>query len=86
MTQETFPKATNSLLSQEEKLFLDDMPDEVVRRIYVKPDASGISLTYIPKDASGVTQFTFEGERATAVRDYLEMLFAHGIRKDVRNG
>lgn len=82
MTQETFPKATNSLLSQDEKRFLDDMPDAAVAKVFSDTTVTGISLSHIHDE--GVTLHTFENERAQAVRDYYEMLFAYGVRKDTR--
>lgn len=76
-----FPRSTNHLLSPSEKSFIDAMPNEVVGAILDHPDMD-ISAGVL-RD-SGVEFREFEGERATAVRDYLDMQFAYGVRRDPR--
>ena len=85
--KETTPaeSATKSLLTQEEKNFLDDLPDKVVAYIFLAP-SDGIQVTHVAKDLSGVTKMEFHGERAIAARAYLTMLMEYGIRKDMRLG
>lgn len=82
-TQPEFPRVTNSLLSQEEKTFLDDLPDGGVAHIFSNSDMD-LKLTFIAKDFSITKYYEFRGEKAQAVRDYYEMLFAYGVRKDPR--
>lgn len=83
MTQSEFPKDTNSLLTQEEKLFLDSVPDEGVRYM-LSNESTDIKASFIAKDLSMTIYHEFRGERADAVRDYYAMLFAFGVRKDPR--
>lgn len=76
-----FPRPSGSLLTEEEKTFLDDAPDDVVALFFEYPQYG-----YVVKhtNTEGVGQYEFLGDRAVAVRDYYEMLFAHDIRHDVR--
>lgn len=83
MNEFEFPRATNSLLSQEEKNFLDDIPDEGVK-VVMETDDMDLKISFVPKDLSTTIYFEFAGDRATAVRDYYEMLFAYGVRTDPR--
>ncbi len=83
--QQESETATKPLLSQEDKCFLDDLPDVVVERIFSVSD-SDIVLTHIPSDMSGVTSMHFHGDKALAARAYLAMLMNYGIRKDIRHG
>lgn len=83
MTQSEFPKDTNKLLTQEEKLFLDKLPDEGVLYMLRNEDAD-IKASFIANDLSVTMYHEFKGERADAVRDYYAMLFAFGLRKDPR--
>lgn len=76
-----FPRTTNRLLSQEDKRFLDMFPDDLVKAIFEFDDAD-IKATQLT--SQGATMLTFIGEKATAVRDYFEMQFAYGVRKDPR--
>lgn len=79
--QTQFPRSTNSLLDPSEKEFIDKFPDELVKAIMAFDD-SHIRVSLVVPD--GVTTLIFNGERATAVRDYLEMQFAYGLRNDPR--
>lgn len=83
MTHSEFPKDTNSLLTTEEKSFLDNIPDEGVAMI-IRNESDTYKLSFIAKDFSTTMYHEFEGERAAAVRDYYAMLFAYGIRTDPR--
>lgn len=78
-----FPRPSNSLLSQEEKNFLDDLPPQVIEYIMANPDRE-LKLSFIPKDLSVTKYFEFKAEKIQAVHDYLEMLFHYGVRKDPR--
>lgn len=82
-TQPEFPKLSNSVLTQEEKLFLDKVPDEGVAYMMRNP-GTDITASFVANDLSVSMFYKFEGERADAVRDYFEMLFAYGLRKDPR--
>lgn len=86
MTAEAFPRKTNSLLSQDEKNFLDDIPDAAVDVILATAtEDKNLTLSFVANDLSTTKYYEFTaGERATAVKDYYEMLFAYGIRKDPR--
>lgn len=84
MDNSEFPRPTNSLLSQEEKNFLDDIPEQgVAYLLNSHPDAK-MRLSFISKDLSTSIYYEFEGEKAQAVKDYYEMLFHYGVRKDPR--
>lgn len=76
-----FPRSTNRLLSPSEKVFIDRFPDELVKAVFEFDDANIKATVMTP---SGVEAQVFNGEKATAVRDYFEMQFAYGIRKDPR--
>jgi hypothetical protein len=77
---ESYPKPSNSLLTCEEKRFLDHVPNKGVVALLANGDANEYKLTHIPDDASGVYAYTFEGERAQAVRDYFRMQIEFGLR------
>jgi hypothetical protein len=77
---ESYPKPSNSLLTCEEKRFLDHAPDKAVVKLLALPESNSIKLTHIPDDASGVYCYVFEGERAQAVRDYFRMQIEFGLR------
>lgn len=83
MTQSEFPKDTNSLLTQEEKLFLDKIPDAGVAYL-LRNEGTDLKLSFVAQDLSTTIYHEFKGERADAVRDYYAMLFAFGVRKDPR--
>ena len=84
MDNTQYPKATNSLLSQEEKNFLDDLPQQGVEYLLNAPLDPDMTMSWVPNDLSTSIYYEFKGERAQAVRDYYEMLFAYGVRKDPR--
>lgn len=87
MTAEAFPRKTNSLLTQDEKNFLDDLPDQAVDVVFANGSegTKNIQLSFVSNDLSSTQYYEFAaGERAKAVIDYYEMLFFYGIRKDPR--
>jgi hypothetical protein len=83
MDKNEFPRETNSLLTEEEKSFLDDAPDQVVSIIF-EPEYQDFGYVLRTVKDEGAYEYEFLGERAVAVRDYYEMLFAFDIRHDVR--
>jgi hypothetical protein len=81
MALSDYPKASNALLSREEKKFLDTMPDDVVKTFLSELDGQTRG-TFTGIDNEGVFKLTFEGEdRLQAIRDYFEMLFEFGVRE-----
>ncbi len=83
MSNSEFPKDTNSLLTTEEKVFLDGMPDDGVLRI-ITNTSSHINISFVAKDLSFTEYHVFNDDRADAVRDYYAMLIAFGVRNDPR--
>lgn len=85
MALSDYPKATNSLLTQDEKRFLDDIPDNVVAAFLSEFEGKQkATLTYVFDE--GVTQAVFESaERIQAVVDYYDMLFEYGVRERPSN-
>lgn len=80
MALSDYPKASNALLTQEEKVFLDDMPDDAVKTFLSELDGQ-TKGTFTGINSEGVYKLTFEGaDRLQAVRDYFEMLFEFGVR------
>jgi hypothetical protein len=77
---ESYPKPSNSLLTCEEKRFLDHVPDKGAIAILAESEANSYKLTHLPDSGSGVYCYTFEGERAQAVRDYFRMQIEFGLR------
>jgi hypothetical protein len=77
---ESYPKPSNSLLTCEEKRFLDHVPDEGAIAVLAESDAHRVKLTHLPNNGSGVYCYVFEGERAQAVRDYFRMQIEFGLR------
>ncbi|MBT2555507.1 hypothetical protein [Arthrobacter sp. ISL-5] len=75
------PKRINQLLTQEEKCFLDDLPQEAVNAFYSEVDGQeNGSITGLTKE--GVTTITLESpERVQAVKQYIDMLIELGVRE-----
>lgn len=77
-----YPKASNALLTQEEKAFLDDMPDDAVKTFISQSSDGQTKGTFTGINNEGVFKPTFEGQdRLQAVQDYFEMLFEFGVRE-----
>lgn len=85
-----FPRETNHLLTQDEKNFLDDLPDAAVKSVLSIidiTDGRAVTLSFYPKDETKqATLHEFKTpERKLAVKDYYEMLFAYGVKDDPRD-
>lgn len=83
-TDSEFPRSTNSLLTQDEKNFLDDLPDEGVVYLMSCPPDAHMKASFISNDLERSFYYEFKDERNQAVKDYYEMLFHFGVRKDPR--
>lgn len=78
-----FPRESNSLLTEEEKTFLDDAPQKAVALLF-DPEYAGADICLDRVTNDGFDRHEFKGERAKAVLDYYEMLFHFGVREDAR--
>lgn len=74
MALSDYPKASNKLLTPEEKVFIDHIPDEVRSTFIVEyEDQETATFTHLSEE--GVTVMKFEGrEKLKAVKDYIEMI------------
>jgi hypothetical protein len=81
MALSDYPKESSALLTQEEKVLLDHMPNDVIKSFLSELEGqTNGTFTGITND--GVFKLVFEGEdRMQAVRDYFEMLFEFGVRE-----
>lgn len=80
MALSDYPKESNALLTQEEKVVLDDMPDEAVKVFLNEVEGQQTGrITTMSKD--GVSTLHLETpERVVAVKEYFEMMFEFGVR------
>lgn len=71
----------NQLPTQDEKCFLDDLPQDALNKFYAEADyKTSAHITGISKE--GVTTITLETpERIQAVKNYIDMLIDLGIRQ-----
>ena len=69
------------VLTQDEKLFLDKVPDGAVKKV-LESKGTAIKISYVPNDLAYTEYYEFTTpERAKAVRDYYYMMIDAGVRQ-----